>query len=172
MELGDLYCPGCGSRVESRPPQYRAEMGERLIAYAIDFIAVSAALTVIFITARLTLGLPLYPWSHHFQWGWAFGSLSTRSLVFFTYWTFTEYFFGQSLGKMVMGIRVADVAGGRLSLVQVAVESFGKSFILPFDLIAGIALYSGTWMRLTSYLSGAAVVRDSPECCPVETIII
>ena len=40
-----------------------------------------------------------------------------------------------------MGIRVADIDGGRISLGQAAVESFGKDFLLPMDLVAGFALY-------------------------------
>jgi uncharacterized RDD family membrane protein YckC len=95
-----------------------------------------------------------------------------KSLVFFGYWTVMEYVYGQSIGKMAMGLRVVDIDGGRIDLGQAAVESFGKAFLLPLDLVSGLALYPWKAMRLTSHLSGTVVVRDSPECCPVEPIRI
>jgi uncharacterized RDD family membrane protein YckC len=103
------------------------------------------------------------------RWG-PFGVLHLKSLVFFIYWTFMEYVYGQSIGKMVMGLRVADINGGRIDLGQAVAESFGKALILPFDLVAGLALFPWRSQRLSSHLSGTVVVRDSPECCPVETL--
>jgi uncharacterized RDD family membrane protein YckC len=167
---GVLYCPGCGAPVGSRPVHYRAEWGERLIAYAIDFIVVSVALGAVSLASRINPGLLPLPWTRYiYRWG-AFGFLSLRSLAFFGYWIFMEYMYGQSIGKTTMRIRVADMGGGQLSLGQAAVESFGKAFLLPLDLVAGLALYPWKWLRLSSHLSGAVVVRDSPECCPVEPI--
>ena len=83
-----------------------------------------------------------------------------------------EYVCGQSIGKMIMRIRVADIDGGRISLSQAAVESLGKAILLPLDLVAGLALYPRRTQRLTSMIARTAVVRDSPYCCPVDPIRI
>jgi uncharacterized RDD family membrane protein YckC len=105
------------------------------------------------------------------QWG-PFRVLHLKSLVFFVYWTFMDYLYGQSIGKMVMGLRLVDIDGGRIDLTQAAVESFGKAFLLPLDLVAGLLLHPWRSQRLSSHLSGTVVVRDTLECCPVEPIRI
>ncbi|MBC8224035.1 RDD family protein [Candidatus Bathyarchaeota archaeon] len=167
---GAQYCIRCGATVESRHDHYRAEWGERVIAYVIDFIVLSLALGAIAFAAQIVPGsLPLLWTRHVFRWG-PLGILHMKSLVFFGYWTFMEYVYGQSLGKMVMGIRVADIAGGQIALGQAVIESFGKAFILPLDLAAGLALSPWKVQRLSSLIAKTSVVRDSPECCPVEPI--
>jgi uncharacterized RDD family membrane protein YckC len=169
---GSQYCSSCGAPIESHPVHYRADLGERLIAWFIDFVILSLALGAITFFARIAPGSPPLPWTHHLlRWG-PFGLLHVKSLAFFVYWAFMDYVYGRSLGKMVMGLRVADIDGGRIDQGQAAVESFGKAFLLPFDLMAGLALYPSRSQRLSSHLSGTVVVRDSPECCPVELIRI
>ena len=167
---GAQFCSRCGAPVGARPAFYGAEWGERLISYAIDFIVLSVAIGVASFAASIYSGSLLPLWMPHvYRWG-PLGLVNLRSLVFFAYWVFMEYLYGQSLGKMVMGIRVTDIDGGRISLGQAAVESFGKAILLPLDLVAGLALYPWKMQRLSSLIAKTAVVRDSPECCPVEPI--
>jgi uncharacterized RDD family membrane protein YckC len=169
---GSLYCQACDSPVKSRSETYRAEWGERLIAWGIDFVILSLAIGAITLVARITVGPSPLLWTHQvLRWG-PFGVLHMKSWLFFMYWAFMEYLYGQSIGKMVMGIRVADIDGGRIDLGQAVVGSFGKAFLLPLDLAAGIALYPWRGQRLSSHLSGTVVVRDTSECCPVEPIRI
>jgi uncharacterized RDD family membrane protein YckC len=169
---GALYCQICGVPVKPRSESFRADWGERLIAWVIDFTILSLALGAIAFTTRISPDFIMLPWTHHvIRWG-PFGVLHVKSLIFFGYWTFMEYAYGQSLGKMVMGLRVEDVAGGRIDLSQAAVESFGKAMLLPLDLLAGLALYPWRMQRLTSIIARTAVVRDNPYCCPVEPIRI
>ena len=147
-------------------------MGERLIAWFIDFVILSLGLGAIGLFTRLVPGSSPQPWTQHMlSWG-AFGFLCKRGFVFFMYWTFMDYVYGQNIGKILIGLRVADIDGGRINMGQAAVESFGKSFLLPFDLVAGLTLYPWRSQRLSSHLSGTVVVRDSPECCPMETLRI
>ena len=130
----------------------------------------SLGLGVISLFTRIVPGASPLPWTHHMmRWG-PFGVFPLKSLVFFMYWTFMDYVYGQSIGKMVMGLHVADIDRGRINLGQAAAESFGKAFLLPLDLAVGLTLYPWRSQRLSSHLSGTVVVRDSPECCPVVPI--
>ena len=63
--------------------------------------------------------------------------LGFHAILLFLYWTFLEGYRGQSLGKMVLGIVVVGSAGERIGFEDAAVESFGKAFLLPLDLIIG-----------------------------------
>ena len=66
---------------------------------------------------------------------------------------------GQSVGKIVMGIKVTNLQGGQPTLVEAAVESLGKAFLLPIDLIVGWIVYPAKRQRLFGYLSRTLVVR-------------
>jgi uncharacterized RDD family membrane protein YckC len=135
-------------------------------------VILSLAIGAITVATRIAAGPSHLLWTHQvLRWG-PFGVLHVKSWIFFVYWAFMEYSYGQSIGKMAMGIRVADIDGGRIDLGQAAVESFGKAFLLPLDLAAGIILYPWRGQRLSSHLSGTVVVRDSLECCPVEPVRI
>ena len=44
---------------------------------------------------------------------------------------------GQSVGKMVMSIAVTDERGEAMDYETAAIESFGKAFLLPIDILVG-----------------------------------
>jgi uncharacterized RDD family membrane protein YckC len=81
--------------------------------------------------------------------------------MYFLYWTFMEGTYGQSLGKMVMGIRIVRLNGEHADLSRAALESIGKAFLLPIDLILGWALHPRKRQRIFNYLSETVVVRAS-----------
>jgi len=63
------------------------------------------------------------------------------SALLFVYWTSLEGYRGQSLGKMFLNIVVTGPLGESITFRDAAVESFGKSFLLPFDgLVAWLLL--------------------------------
>jgi uncharacterized RDD family membrane protein YckC len=57
--------------------------------------------------------------------------------IFFLYWTFTGWYFGRSIGQLLLNLRLVDVDGNGPSLTAAAVQSLGKSLLLPLDCIAG-----------------------------------
>jgi uncharacterized RDD family membrane protein YckC len=71
--------------------------------------------------------------------------------------------YGQSIGKMLMGIRVAKLNGERVDIGRAALESVGKAFLLPLDAILGWAFYPKKRQRLFNYLSGTIVLRGSKQ---------
>ncbi len=81
------------------------------------------------------------------------------SLIFFLYWTIFEGFDGISLGKRIMRIKVVGRNGEKLNIKQAAIESFGKAFILPIDIIIGLIARPDERTRAFSILAETKVVR-------------
>jgi uncharacterized RDD family membrane protein YckC len=68
---------------------------------------------------------------------------------------------GQSLGKMVMRIKVVQLDGSPVNMGNAAVQSVGKAFLLPLDLLIGWIVYPRTRQRLFNYFSRTVVVKGS-----------
>lgn len=101
-----------------------ATWGSRFIAWLLDAIIIGAIAALFNLPG---LNLPVIPFT-------AFGS---RELILFIYWTLMEGFYGQSIGKMVMHLKVTREDGSSPTLVETAIGSFGKAFLLPLDCIIG-----------------------------------
>jgi uncharacterized RDD family membrane protein YckC len=54
------------------------------------------------------------------------------------YFTLLEGYRGQSLGKIILRIRIVDTSGARMTPHEAAVRSLAKVLLLPFDIIAGL----------------------------------
>lgn len=67
--------------------------------------------------------------------------------------------YGQSVGKMVMRIKVARLDGGHAGFGQAALEAFGKAFLLPIDVLLGLILFPRYKQRVFNYLSGTIVIH-------------
>jgi uncharacterized RDD family membrane protein YckC len=70
-----------------------------------------------------------------------------------------EGLYGQSLGKMIMKLKVTRLDGKPTNLTQAAIQSVGKAFLLPLDCILGWILYPTKRQRLFNYLSETIVTR-------------
>jgi uncharacterized RDD family membrane protein YckC len=66
---------------------------------------------------------------------------------------------GQSVGKMVMRLKIVHVDGTQVNMGNAAVESVGKAFLLPLDCIVGWILYPRSRQRLFNHISRTIVVR-------------
>lgn len=89
----------------------------------------------------------------------SFFSFSLLSCVFFLYFTLLEWKLGSSLGKRVLGLRVFNSAGRPIDLRASAIQSFGKAFLLPLDVLVGLILFHEHRQRLFSRLAGTVVTR-------------
>ncbi len=114
-----------------------ATWGQRFWAWLIDILIVGFA-------AGFT-----YPF-----WGIAGGSL-----IFFLYWTILEFYRGQSIGKIAFSIKVVNKNGGKITLVQSALQSFGKAFLLSIDVIVGLIVFRKENQRLFNKVSNTFVVN-------------
>lgn len=94
-------------------------------------------------------------------------SISLSSVVLFLYWTVLEGYRGQSIGKMALRIRVVGRAGENAGFARVAVESFGKAFLLIPDCLIGWLAMPGSRLRLFNRISGTVVIetreKEEPE---------
>ncbi len=86
-----------------------------------------------------------------------------HSLMLFIYWTALEGYRGQSLGKMFMNTAVTGTCGEKIGVLDAAMESFGKAFLLPFDCLVSWIIYKGSKQRLFNKLSGTVVIRVADQ---------
>src|SRR5512138_1515586 len=83
---------------------YLAKWSTRFWAWLIDFILVILFLNIVRGIFEPFWKLPLlWDYSH-----WELFALSFETIIFFLYWTLMEGFRGQSIGKMVMNLRVVN----------------------------------------------------------------
>jgi uncharacterized RDD family membrane protein YckC len=165
LQEGAAFCQQCGTPViqvssSSTPSKIidLAGWGDRVIAYIIDMILLGVILgflKVIIVLPSLFignyLGVPRYiPWS----------DFGFDNLIHFVYFVFMDLQYGQSLGKMVMKIRVTTLEGGAIDTTQALIESFGKAFILPLDLIIGWLFLGEKTQRLFTMLAKTIVIKD------------
>jgi uncharacterized RDD family membrane protein YckC len=85
------------------------------------------------------------------------------TFIFFFYWTAIEGYQGrgQSIGKMVMNLKVVTREGTKINYLTAALESFGKSFfpILIFDCLIGWLAMPGAKLRLFNRISNTIVIK-------------
>jgi uncharacterized RDD family membrane protein YckC len=141
------YCPKCGA-VQHVNELMLASSGERILAWLIDGIIVG------FVVSALSFPGMFLPFHTPFL------NISLNSIALFLYWTYTEGTTGQSIGKKVMKIRVSDLDGEPIDMSKSMYQSFGKAFLLPFDVIIGLIAYQDKDQRLFNHLSETIVVKE------------
>lgn len=80
--------------------------------------------------------------------------------MLFIYWTATEGYRGQSLGKMVLNIAVAGSIGEDIRYKDAAIESFGKAFLLPLDCLICWFYFREKRQRLFNRISDTIVIKQ------------
>ena len=81
------------------------------------------------------------------------------SAAFFGYWTYFEYISGQSIGKRLLKIKIVDLSGNRIDIKSAAIESSGKAFLLPIDVILGWIFTNNKRQRIFSRISNTIVIK-------------
>jgi len=92
------------------------------------------------------------------------------SIIFFTYWTILEYKTNQTIGKKILNLKVTDMTGDKPSLKGVILSSFGRSFLLPIDVVLGLIITNEKRQRIFNKLGDTLVVKTktSDESTKVE----
>ena len=133
---------------------------DRFVAWIIDFIIVSIGLAVLF----ALLALPFWFSDNsndiavvHRNFGSFHYLLS--STAFFAYWTYFEHTSGQSIGKRLLKIKSTNLSGKRVDIKGAALESFGKSFLLPIDVILGWLFTNNKRQRIFNKISNTIVIK-------------
>ena len=117
-------------------PIILANWGRRFIAWMIDYIIINVMLAYFRLEDLETTLLPsfLLPRLPGFDVSiWSPLSI----LIFFLYWTFSEWYFGRSIGQLLLNLRLVNPEGKNASLRASAIQSIGKSLLLPLDCLVG-----------------------------------
>jgi len=122
-----------------------AKWRDRFLAWIIDFAVVSSVLGVFYVVSHST--------SLDYSWH------ALDGLAFLGYWSILEYKYGQSLGKRVLDLRITYTDGTPLDLKDVLMNSFGKAFLLPIDVILGLILTNKKRQRIFNKLSDTIVIK-------------
>ena len=77
--------------------------------------------------------------------------------IMWIYSTLLEGFSGQSIGKRVLGLKVVQTDGRKLSYDHAAVRNFGK-VLLPFDLLFGYWIKDPKFTRYFDKFAGTTVI--------------
>ncbi len=143
------FCPKCGAALSPKGERVveLATWTQRFIALMIDGIIL--AIIVAFFRLPGESGM--------FGMGFRFG---VDNIIGFLYFTFMDQYYGQSVGKKVMNLRVTKVDGSPLELMDAAIEAFGKVFLLPIDFLIGFFMFRDMNQRLFNHLSDTVVVRE------------
>ena len=161
---GAQFCPNCGTPVSSsavpaetagQSPLVLAFWGERFVAWLIDVVifgAVAGVLSFFGVLASFTFFPSWLSWVPLFNFGFT-------GWITFVYWTISEGLYGQSLGKMIMRIKVIHPNGDLPGIGFGALESLGKAFFLPIDLLIGWLLHPRKRQRIFNFLSRTIVVK-------------
>jgi uncharacterized RDD family membrane protein YckC len=147
-----------GQPNEQQPVITLAKWSTRFWAWLVDFILVTIAFEVVFAIAYAPMA---------FMQGfngdtptWLAGTrYAVQSLMFFAYWTYFESNTGQSIGKKLLKIKTTDLAGNIADVKTVAIQSFGKAFLLPIDVILGWIFTNDKRQRLLSRAADTIVVK-------------
>jgi uncharacterized RDD family membrane protein YckC len=136
-----------------------ASWSKRFLAWLIDFIIVNIVIgAVIASFGTFALMLPRF-----FNYTVFFTDWSIRSIAFFAYWTLLEAHGGQSIGKMALSIKVTDLEGKEIDLFKSAIQSFGKAFLLPIDIIIGLVAFGDKRQRAFNRISETIVIKVKPK---------
>jgi uncharacterized RDD family membrane protein YckC len=134
---------------------YLGKWSTRFWAWLIDFFMVILFLNIVRGVLAPLWPMPLYLDVLH----WDPFEFGFQTFFFFAYWTIMEGFRGQSIGKMVMNLKVVNRDGSRISYGAAAIESFGKAFLLPLDCLIGWLGMPGTKLRLFNRISNTIVIK-------------
>lgn len=115
-----------------------AEGWPRFWAWLIDILIIGAVTSIF--SSMLFFSLEDWSlWEYGFwsPFQWLF-SLGPSSVFFFLYCIVMEYYYGQTLGKMVLNLEVvSERDGNRPLLSELIISAIGKSFFLPLDVFLG-----------------------------------
>lgn len=133
---------------------------DRFVAWLIDFIIVSICLAVLF----ALISFPFWFFFHSNDMALAHKNFEpfhylVSSLAFFGYWTYFEHTSGQSIGKRLLNIKTTNLSGKRVDIKGAALESFGKSFLLPIDVILGWLFTNNKRQRIFNKISNTIVIK-------------
>ena len=143
-----------------------AKWKDRFFAWVIDFVIISLISTsIVFISF-------LYINQNFEEFITNDGMYIPTSVLFFSYWIILEYKTGQTLGKKIFNLKITNVDGNKPDLISIVLSSFGKSFILPLDIILGLIFTNEKRQRIFNKLGKTIIskIKESNEDSDIKYI--
>ena len=137
-----------------------AKWTDRFLAWLIDFVIISIISTSIIFASFGTINFEMGDFETTENMFWAESmQYIPSSMIFFTYWVILEYKTGQTIGKKILNLKVTDMSGNKPDLKGIVLSSFGKSFLLPIDVVLGMILTNEKRQRIFNKLGDTLVVK-------------
>jgi len=139
-----------------------AKWEDRFVAWLIDFVIISIIIGILFFIFSADYSFPFWGISIDGDDGVGIRQpyeYIIASSIFFLYWVILEFLTGETIGKRVVHIKTTNLYGGRPSIINIAIEVFGKSFLLPVDIILGLIFSSKRRQRIFSKVGGTIVMK-------------
>lgn len=140
-----------------------AKWTDRFFAWLVDFIIVTIGITLVSILLSLFFLLfysnsitNLVDQEQSFI---RMPNFFISCIIFFLYWFYFESTSGQSIGKRVLNIKTTNLEGETAKRKDIAIESFGKSFLLPFDVVLGWIFTNEKRQRVFGRLGNTIVIK-------------
>ena len=130
-----------------------AKWKDRFFAWLVDFVIISLISSSIFFLSFLYLN---YNFENFIT---NDGMYIPTSVMFFSYWIILEYKTGQTIGKKMFNLKIVNNLGERPSLIGVIISSFGKSFILPIDIILGWMITNEKRQRVFNKIGNTLIIK-------------
>lgn len=139
-----------------------AKWEDRFVAWLIDFVIISIIINILFYSISSDYSFPF--WGIYFDGNNGFGikepyEYLIASSIFFLYWIILEFLRGQTIGKRVVHIKTTNLYGERANITKIAIEVFGKSFLLPIDVVLGLIFSSKRRQRIFNKVSGTIIIK-------------
>lgn len=144
-----------------------AKWEDRFVAWLVDFIIISIITNIVFYIFSAHYSFPF--WGIYFDGENGIGirepvEYILASSIFFSYWIILEFLTGQTVGKRIVHIKTTNLFGERANIANIAIEVFGKSFLLPIDIILGLIFASKRRQRIFNKASATIVIKSKrPE---------
>ena len=130
-----------------------AKWKDRFFAWLIDFVIISLISSSTFFLSFLYLD---YDFENFIT---NDGMYIPTSIMFFSYWIILEYKTGQTIGKKMFNLKITNIEGKKPSLTGVVISSFGKSFILPIDVILGLIITNEKRQRVFNKIGNTIIIK-------------
>ena len=132
-----------------------AKWTDRFFAWLIDFIIISSISTAIIFASFGTIYYEFEEESFLIE---NIEYIPT-SILFFIYWTVLEYKTGQTIGKKILNLKTTNINGEKPDLKGIMISSFGKSFLLPMDVLLGWILTNEKRQRIFNKLGDTLILK-------------
>ena len=138
--IKDLEDWAIAAQIPAKPVNQTVKPSRRVTASILDFLLIQLLMFLAFQLSLLSLNFLYF-----------LG-------VFWFYLTLFEGFSGQSLGKLLLRIKVVRIDGEKISYDQAAIRNIGKVFLLPVDLFFGFRLQDRRYWRFFEKFTQTTII--------------